>query len=69
MEDDNMCSVDVREMELKCTSKSEVYKVLTLTGNVYLPPMQQINSDFIRDIMWGEKCVTSISDSWVYCWR
>ena len=64
-----MSSVDVRVMALNCTGGSEVYKVLTLTGNVYLPPMQQINSDFIRNIMWGEKLVTSISDSLVYCWR
>ena len=57
MEDENMSSIDVREMALTCTTKSEVYKVLTLTGNVYLPPIQQVNSDFIRDILWGEKLV------------
>ena len=57
MEDENMSSIDVREMALTCTTKSEVYKVLTLTVNVYPPPIQQVNSDFIRDILWGEKLV------------
>ena len=53
-----MSSIDVREMALKCTTKSEVYKVLTTTGEIYLPPVDQINWDFIRDLLSGDKLVS-----------
>ena len=62
MEDENMSYVDVREMALKWSTKSEVYKVMTITVNVYLPPVDQINSDFIRDILWGDKHVIPMLD-------
>ena len=62
MEDENMSYVDVREMALKWSTKSEVYKVMTITGNVYFPPVDQINSDFIRDILWGDKHVIPMFD-------
>ena len=51
--------VDVRELALKWSSKEEVYKVHTITGKVYLPPVQQVNWDFINDLMWGENKVIS----------
>ena len=57
MEEENMSMVDVREIALKWSTKDEVYKVLTITGNVYLPPVQQVNSNFIRDVLWGDKLV------------
>ena len=53
-----MSSIDVREMALKWTTKAEVYKVLTTTGGIYLPSVDQINWDFIRDILSGEKLVS-----------
>ena len=55
-----MSYVDVREMALKWTYKAEVYKKLTITGNIYLPPVDKINSDFVWDIMWGDKYVITI---------
>ena len=58
MEEQKMSSIDVREMALKCTTKSEVYKVLTTTGEIYLPPVDQINWDFIRDLLSGDKLVS-----------
>ena len=55
MEDEKLSSIDVREMALKWTTKAEVYKVLNTTGGIYLPPVDQINWDFIRDILsWGQ---------------
>ena len=67
MEMENMSMVDVREIALKWSTKAEVYKVLTITGNVYLPPVYQINSNFIRNVLWGEKLVRWLSHSVVYC--
>ena len=57
MEEEKMPFIDVREMALKCTSKAEVCRVLTTTAGVYLPPLDQINWDFARDILSGEKRV------------
>ena len=47
-----------RIFALKCTTKAEVYKVSTITGGIYLPPIEQINSDFIREILSGDKLVS-----------
>ena len=59
MEETKTEVVDVRELGLKRSSKEKVYKVLTITGKVYLPPVQQINCDFISDLLSGDKKVTS----------
>ena len=45
---------------------SEVYKVLTTTGEVYFPSIDQINLDFIMDLLWGDKLVSSLSYSEVH---
>ena len=58
MEEEKLRTIDVREIALKCTTKAEVYKVLTIIGGIYLPPIEQINSDFIRDILSGDKLVS-----------
>ena len=55
MEEEKQNIIDVREMALKWTTKGEIYKVLTTTGEIYLPPIDQINWDYIRDILWGDK--------------
>ena len=57
MEEENLSIINVREIGLKWSTKSEVYKVLTITGGVYLPPVQQINSEFIREVLWVQKLV------------
>ena len=57
MEEEKFSTVDVREIVLKCTTKCEIYKVLTTTGGVYLPPVEQTNCDIIRDIICGDKLV------------
>ena len=69
MEEEKLSTIDVREMALKCTTKEEVYKVLTTTGGVYLPPVEQTNWDFIRDILWGDKLVSDWSNVEVHSMR
>ena len=62
MEEEKLANIDVREMALKSTKKAEIYKVLTTTGEINLiPPVDQINSDFIRDILSGDKLVGFLS--------
>ena len=56
MEETKTVVVDVRELALKWSSKVEVYKVLTITGKVYLPAVQ-VNCDFISDLLSGDKNV------------
>ena len=58
MEEEKSLMIDIREMALKCTSKGEDYKVLTTTDGIYLPPVQQINWGFVRDILCGDKLVS-----------
>ena len=58
MEEEKQNIFDVKEMALKWTTKGEIYKVLTTTGEIYLPPIDQINWDYIRDILWGDKPVS-----------
>ena len=57
MEKENTEVVDVREFALKWSSKKVVYKILTITEKVYLPPVQQLKNDFIGDLIWRDKKV------------
>ena len=66
MEEEKMSTIDVREMSLKCTTKNKVYKVLTTIGEVYLPPIDKINWNFIRDILSGDKLVSFFFNFEVY---
>ena len=66
MEEEELANIDVREMALKWTTKAEVYKVLTMTGEVYLPSVDQINADFIMDLLWEHKLVSRQSYSKVH---
>ena len=61
MEEEKLTNIDVREMALKSTKRAEIYKVLTTTWEIYLPPVDQINSDFIREILSGDKLVGFLS--------
>ena len=60
MEEEKLTKIDVREMALKCTTKAEIYKVLVNCGRVYLSPVDQINDDFISDILSGDKLVSPL---------
>ena len=60
--------IDVREIALKWTIKDEVNMVLTITGKFYLPPIQQVNWDFISDLLRGDiKNVHPFSDYFSLC--
>ena len=58
MEEEKLAKIDVREIALKCSTKAEVYRVLVISGGIYLPSVDQINGEFIRDILSGEKLVS-----------
>ena len=58
MEEEKLITIDVREIAMKCKTKGEVYKVLTTTGELYLQPIDQVNWDYIRDIISGDKQVS-----------
>ena len=66
MEKDKIKTLDVREMALKWTTKAEVDKKLTITGGVYLAPMDQTNCDYVREILNGDKLVSTSSYSTVH---
>ena len=55
IEKEKMSSINAKEMELKCTTKWDIYKIFAITGEIYLPLMNQINWDFIRDLLSGDK--------------
>ena len=55
--EDEQDSLDVRDLGLKCKSKKEVYDSLTVKGDLYLPPLQDTNCDYICDILAGRKQV------------
>ena len=58
MEEEILAKIDVREMALKCSTKVYVYKVLVISGGIYLSSVDQINGEFIRNILSGEKLVS-----------
>ena len=54
-EEGKMCILHAREMELKCSTKVEVYKVLSVIEAIFLLPVEQVNWDFVRDILCERK--------------
>ena len=57
MEEEKAGSIDVRQMALKWTKKSWGIQGPHNFRSVYLPPIDQVNWDFIRDIISGDKLV------------
>ena len=47
----------ISEISTHGRSKKEIYEILTMDANVYLPPIDQWNADFISDVISGEKQV------------
>ena len=47
----------VQDCAIKVRSKKEIYEFLTIQGNVYLPPIQECNHEFIHGIVQGTKKV------------
>jgi hypothetical protein len=51
--------MNVKELGVKCQSKKDMYKVLQVTGRIFLPPIEQANYQFIAQLVTGEKEVSS----------
>ena len=47
----------IKELGVVCQSKKDVYKVLQVEGEIYLPPIEQSDHKFISQIVTGEKKV------------
>ena len=50
----------VYSLGIKARSKIEVYRLLTTEGGVYLPPVKEVNYQYMKSIIAGEKIVTDI---------
>jgi hypothetical protein len=48
------------EFGFRFTSKSEIYKFLTVDAGAYLPPASQITIYFMKDLISGKKLVSTI---------
>ena len=57
----NQREFTVHEFGIVSQSKKEVYDVLTVEGDYFLPPIEQANADYISDILSGDKIVTPVS--------
>ena len=49
--------MNIGAITAKANSKREMWKILQLEGDVYLPPNSQANHDYISKILSGEKKV------------
>ena len=52
--------ISVRQISIRVRSKKEMYRLLQLEADVYLPPIQQANRRFIADIVSGKKKVIRV---------
>ena len=49
--------INVSEITAKASSKKEVYRLLQLEGDIYMPPMAQANHSYVAGILSGSKKV------------
>ena len=47
----------IKELGVVCQSKKDIYKVLQVDGEIYLPPVEQSDHKFISQVVTGEKKV------------
>ena len=52
--------ISVRQISIRARSNKEMYRLLQLEADVYLPPIQQANRRFIADIVSGKKKVIRV---------
>ena len=52
--------LNVRQISIRARSKKEMYRLLQLEADVYLPPIQQTNRRFIADIVSEKKKVIHV---------
>ena len=48
---------NISELGLKTRTKSEIYKLLTVEGKLFLPPATDTSIEFIGEIIRGERKV------------
>ena len=53
----NRDSIDIRYLSTKAQSKHEIYRLITVEANLYLPPEKEWSIYFIRDILQLKKRV------------
>ena len=51
-------SMSLRQISVRARSKKEIYRILQLEGDVYLPPIIQANRKYVADIVSGKKMVS-----------
>ena len=49
--------ISLIDISVKARSKKEVYLVLTVEGELYLPPILDANRNYLKNIMSGKKKV------------
>ena len=52
-----MDRLTIQDCMITARSKREVYNLLCVMGNVLLPPIEQCNHAFIKDLIQGKKNV------------
>ena len=50
--------IHTREMSKLFRSKKEIYQILLIEGQFYLPPIEDCTIDYLRDIISGRKKVS-----------
>ena len=48
-------SFTIKNLAVKCKSKTEIYNLLIRDGNIYLPPKQDATQNYFRDLIQGKK--------------
>ena len=48
-------SFTIKNLAVKCKSKTEIYNLLIRDGNIYLPPKQDATQKYLRDLIQGKK--------------
>ena len=54
--------IHTREMSRLFRSKKEIYEMMLINGQYYLPPFEECTIDFLRDIFKGKKLVSRDSE-------
>ena len=49
-----MEKMNTKQISLKASSKKELYRMLQLEGDVYLPLLPQANHQYVASIIWGK---------------
>ena len=50
-------TVNVNILGNKAKTKNEIYRLLTVEAQLYLPPQKEWSIYFVRDILWNKKKV------------